>query len=304
MTDRNRTSLDWDDLRYFMALSRHGSLSAAARSLGVNHATVSRRIAALEAQLEAPLFERTAEGYALTAAGRNTLAAAAAMERAASGLGTGAPAADAPRLGRVRVTATPSLSECFLLERLTGLLSHHPGLDLDLIADRRAISLARREADIALRLARPKEGDLLARRLTGLAFGFYARPSWVERLADGEPPCFVTFDDGGAHLPEALWLARSFPGARAVFRTNSEAALAQAARSGCGIALLPRFIGAFDPDLVPIDLKVAPPSRELWLLRRPEDEPAVELVAQFLADLFRRERRRFEGSVFAALDEA
>ncbi len=302
MTDRNRTSLDWDDLRYFMALSRHGSLSAAARSLGVNHATVSRRIAALEGQLEAPLFERTAEGYALTAAGRNTLAAAAAMERAASGLGASAPAADEPRLGRVRVTATPSLSECFLLERLTGLLAVHPGLDLDLIADRRAISLARREADIALRLARPKEGDLLARRLTGLAFGFYARPVWLERLAAGAPPCFVTFDEGGAHLPEPLWLARSFPGARAVFRSNSEAALAQAARSGCGIALLPRFIGAFDPELVPIDLKVAPPSRELWLLRRPEDEPAVELVAQFLADLFRRERRRFEGSVFAGAD--
>lgn len=304
MTDRNRTSLDWDDLRYFMALSRHGSLSAAARSLGVNHATVARRIAALEAQLEAPLFERMPEGYALTAAGRNTLAAAAAMERAASGIGANAPAPDGGRLGRVRVTATPSLAEGFLLERLTGLLAAHPGLDLDLIADRRAISLARREADIALRLARPQDGDLLARRLTGLSFGFYATASWLERLASGEAPCFITFDDGGAHLPEALWLARRFPGARAVFRSNSQAAQALAARSGCGIALLPHFIGTGEPGLIPVDLKAPPPSRELWLLRRPEEEPAVELVTQFLVDLFRRERRRFESSVFAVPDEA
>lgn len=304
MTDRNRTSLDWDDLRFFMALSRHGSLSAAARSLNVNHATVSRRIAALEAQMEAPLFERMPDGYVLTEAGQRTLAAAAAMERAASGIGAAIPLRDSERLGRVRVTATPSLAEGYLLEHLTGLLTAHPGLDLDLIADRRAISLARREADIALRLARPQEGELLARRLTGLSFGFYATAAWVERLAAGEAPCFVTFDEGGAHLPEALWLARRFPGARAVFRSNSQAAQAIAARSGCGIALLPHFIGAADSFLVPVDLNATPPSRELWLLRRPQDEPVVELVAQFLADLFRRERRRFEGSVFTVPDEA
>ncbi|WP_029002345.1 LysR family transcriptional regulator [Azorhizobium doebereinerae] len=294
MADKFRTAPHWEDLRFFIALARHGSLSATARVLGVNHATVSRRITGLETALGARLFERTGSGYALTEAGRRVLEDAAPMEQAAGRISPGA-MPEQP-LGRVRITVTPSIAEGFLLPRLAGFQAVHPGLDIDLIADRRAISLQRREADIALRLARPLEGELVARRLVGLGFGFYATPDWPERIAAGEAPRFIAFDEGGSHLPEALWLTRRFPGARQLFRANSQVAQAMAARAGGGLALLPHFIGACDPELVPVTLAETPPGRELWLLMRPGEgeEPGLRMVVDFLAGLFRAERALFE----------
>ncbi|MFG1422187.1 LysR family transcriptional regulator [Roseixanthobacter liquoris] len=295
MAAHSRTDLDWDQLRVFAALARHGSLSAAARALGVNHSTVSRNVAALEAAIGAPLLARNAAGYDLTEAGRRALDIAMAMERAAKAL-----LEETPRdayAGRVRVTATASLAEVFLLPHLAALQARHPALDLELIADRRAVSLQRHEADIALRLARPQDGDLLARRACGVGLAFYATPDWHARMSQGEAPHFVGFDEAAAHLPEALWLARQFPRARFSFRTNSQAGQAQAAAAGCGIALLPHFLAAGHPALSVLEMPHRPPARELWLLTRPDAraDARFRLVADALLDLFRRERALFEG---------
>ena len=175
MTDRFRTAPDWEDVRFFVALARHGSLSAAARAIGVNHATVSRRVAGLEAALGARLLERRPTGYVLTAPGRAVLQEAAAMEQAAARL----PRFDVvpPVSGLVRLSAPPSLAETFLTTRFGALLDRHPGLDIALVAEHRLASLSRREADLALRLGRPEDGDIIARRLVGIEFGFYAAPS-------------------------------------------------------------------------------------------------------------------------------
>src|SRR5579859_7089116 len=139
MSEKKRTDvpprtmeLDWEDLRFALALARHGSLSAAARALGVNHATVSRRVAGLDAALGATLLERRPTGYVLTAAGRAVLQEAAVMEQAASRL----PRFDAapPLGGMVRLSAPPSLAESFLTSRFGPLLERHPGLDIALVA--------------------------------------------------------------------------------------------------------------------------------------------------------------------------
>ncbi|MFG1462982.1 LysR family transcriptional regulator [Xanthobacter sp. DSM 24535] len=295
MAAHSRTDLDWDQLRIFAALARHGSLSAAARVLGVNHSTVSRNVAGLESAMGTPLLARNATGYALTEAGRRALAVAAQMEHAALALQE-VPAGDA-LTGRVRVTATASLAEVFLLPHLAALQARHPALDLELIADRRTVSLQRHEADIALRLSRPQDGDLLARRACGIGFAFYATAERRERWIAGEAPCFIGFDEAAANLPEALWLARAFPRARVAFRTNSQAAQAQAAAAGCGIALLPRFLAAPHAALVAVEMGERPPARELWVLTRPDarDEPRFALVADALFNLFRSERALFEG---------
>src|SRR4051794_29968453 len=128
MADRFRTGLDWEDVRFFTALARLGSLSATARALGVNHATVARRIAGLEVALGAKLFERRPGGYELTGQGRSALEAASAMEGAAQALSIIEPS---PVLaGMVRLTATPSLAEGFLIPRLAAFREQHPALDL------------------------------------------------------------------------------------------------------------------------------------------------------------------------------
>lgn len=114
---------------------------------------------------------------------------------------------------------------------------------------------------------------------------------------NGEPANFVGFDEAGAHIPEAAWLARHFPGRRLAFRTNIQNTQAEAARAGCGVVLLPCFAAADDRVLVPVRLSEAPPSRELWLLTRRDvgQRPPLRLVTDYLVELFRRERRLFEG---------
>jgi DNA-binding transcriptional LysR family regulator len=294
MAERIRTGVDWQDVRFFAALARHGSLSGAARALAVNHATVARRLAGLEEALGAKLIERRPNGYELTAAGRSALIAAGAMEAAAQSLAR--PAPEQRMGGLVRITATPSLAEAFLIPRLADFRAQYPTIDIELIADRRTVSLARHEADLGLRLARPDDGELIARRVATLGFGFYANAEWRGRLAAGEEPAFVGFDETSAHLPEALWLARRFPGGRLVFRTNSQISQASAARHGGGVALLPHFLGRADPDLDRVLLSETPPSRELWLLRRRDvSAPSpVSLARDFLTALFAKERQLFE----------
>ncbi|MCA1398501.1 LysR family transcriptional regulator [Bradyrhizobium sp. BRP56] len=294
MADQNRTAIDWEDVRLFAALARHGSLSGAARALSVNHATVARRVKSLETTIGERLVERRPDGYVLTRRGARMLDAANDMEAAAARLGhrgtSGAPT------GLVRINAPPSLSQNFLVHRLARLSRQQPGLDIDLATDFRTVSLERREADIALRFGRPEDGDVIARRLVSMGFGFYATADCRRRIDAGDEPVFVGFDEANAHLPEALWLFRKFPHARMSFRTSNQAAQAAAAQAGAGIALLPHFIGRAKRKLCACKLAHAPPPRELWLItrRRDRNDPLVGTVARHLADIFANECALFE----------
>ena len=296
MPDRFRTGLDWEDVRFFAALARHGSLSAAARALTVNHATVARRLAALEQTLGGKLFRRRPTGYELTAAGRSALEAADAMESAAAALSQLEP--ETALTGLVRITATPSLAEVFLIPRLAALQQQHPALDLEITAERRAVSLQRYQSDIALRLGRPERGELLARRVARVAYRFYATPALRDRLKQGAAPSFVGFDEAGSQFPEAVWLARRFGKARLAFRCNNQIGQLAGARAGCGIAMLPCFLAAGDPAMVELRLGEMPPARELWLLTRRDVQktPRIRAVTDVLVDLIRRERALFEGT--------
>ena len=295
MADRFRTAaVDWEDVRFFTALARHGSLSATARALSVNHATVARRLAALEGSLGAKLFKRRPTGYELTGAGRNALAAADTMESAAAALSR--LERDPELTGLVRITATPSLAEGFLIPRLVPLQQQHPALDLEVLADRHSVSLQRHRSDIALRLGRPEDGDLVARRVAGVAYRFYAAVAWRDRLRQGATLSLIGFDEAGAQFPEAAWLRRHFGQARLSLRCNNLSGQIAAARAGCGVAMLPRFLAGDDPALVEVRLSETPPSRELWLLTRRDvhKTPRIRVVVDFLAQLLRRERSRFE----------
>lgn len=295
MAEQNRTGLDWEDIRVFVALARHGSLSAAARALSVNHATVARRIQSLEAALGERFVERRPDGYVLTPAGTRSLAAANDMEAAAAVLVRGG-ADDGPK-GLVRVNAPPSLAQAFVVPKLARLATLHPKLDIDVATEFRAVSLERRETDIALRLGRPEDGDVMAKRLVKVGFGFYGTIACRDRVLSGSAPVFVAFDEANAHLPEALWLSRRFPRARVAFRTDGQIAQAAAARAGAGIALLPHFVGHNDPDLVACELGQTPPTREVWLITRRGDRKdlAIRSVTDFIIRSFEAERIRFEG---------
>ena len=294
MAERICTEADWEDIRVFVALARHGSLSAAARALSVNHATIARRVGSLERQLGKKLVERRPDGYVLTAAGNRTLGAATEMEMAAAALGR-SDTDDGPT-GIVRVNTMPGLAHGFLVSRLASLARRHPGLDIDLATDIRAVSLERRETDIALRLGRPQDGDVIAKNLVTFGFGFYASAEWRRRIRKGAAPVFVGFDEANANLPEAVWLARHFPRARVALRTDNQFAQAIAAAASVGVALLPHFIGRAGDRLDLCALANIPPPRELWLVTRRQDskELAIRTVTDFLIQIFRDERELFE----------
>ncbi|HWK93790.1 MAG TPA: LysR family transcriptional regulator [Pseudolabrys sp.] len=294
MADRFRTRLDWSDVRVFAALARHGGLSAAARALAVNHATVARRFANLEKVLGTKLLERRPTGYILTAAGRQALEGATAMEQSAAMLQQvqAAPAV----AGMIRVTATPSMA-AYVIARLRPLQEMYPALDFEVTTERSRASLPRHQSDIALRLGRPERGGILGRRVAKVGYGYYATAEWRDRLLGGASPVLIGFDEAGAQFPEARWLAERFRGVRIGFRSNYQTGQIAAACAGLGIAMLPHFLAATEPTLARLSLPQKPPDRELWLLTRSDvrSTQPVRIATEYLVELFRRDRALFEG---------
>ncbi len=287
MTVQKQTAaLNWDDLRIFLELARTGSLSAAARALRISHATVGRRVAALEESLSRSLVERRADGYSLTTDGEAVFALADGMDERALAILRRAASRDgreAGLTGTVRLTTTQALADRFLTPRLGPFRARHPGIDLEVTVDNRSLSLARREADIAIRLARPRHGDLIARRLATIGYGLFA--------AAGAPDTVIGYDEALADLPEAVWLARHMAGRRVAFRSNSVQAQLAAAKAGFGVAMLPLWLVAEEPDLLPVPGGEPPLTREAWLVVHPDlrDVPRVRAVIEHLAALFTAE---------------
>src|SRR5215471_10223030 len=219
MPDRKRTAnLDWEDVRYFVALARNGTLSRTARALRVNHATVARRIGNLEALFGRALFDRRSNGYVLTAEGKTVLREASVMDEAALSFLRRRDVAT-ELSGLVRLAVGQVLAERFLVDRLRAFHDRYPAIDLEVIGGSRVVSLAKREADVALRYGAPKDSELVARRLATIMFGLYASIPYRDKLKAGEPPVFIGFDEESDFIAEAGWLTRHFADQRFSFRT-------------------------------------------------------------------------------------
>lgn len=276
--------MDWEDVRVFLALAEQGSLSAAARRLDVDHTTVARRLAALEATLGVRLADRLPRAVSLTEAGRRFAARAAGMRDEAFALQRLARGLDAAEGGAVRVSAPPVFARVVVAPRLGELRRRHPGIVLDLIADQAFADLDRSEADLALRLSRPEPRGLIGRKLGEMRFGVYAAPDYLER-----PPAaweFVAHDRMPPELPQEAWLEEFRDGRPVTFRSNDNGILAAAARAGVGVALLPRYLAEAEPGLVALNPGRPLPSREIWLAVHDDVRraPRVRAVIDFLAE--------------------
>ena len=276
---------DWENLRHFVVLAREGTLSAAARQLGVDHATVARRVAALEAETGLKLIDRRARSYALTDDGRRIAATALPMEEAAFAVGRAVQAAKPGLRGEVSVSAPPSLANALVAPQLYRLRRRHAGIRIKLIGEKRSASLNRREADVALRLSRPREPGLVARKIGSFGFGLYGAPDYVKDTPR-HARAFITYDDSMDDAPQQKWIQAVAAGNEIVLRTNDLENQAAAARTGVGLAVLPHFLGDGDPRLERCDASPAPPSRDVWLLvhRDIRQAPLVRAVMEFLTD--------------------
>jgi DNA-binding transcriptional LysR family regulator len=275
---------DWENLRFFLEARRAGSLSKASTRLRVDHTTVSRRIAALEASLGVRLFDRGPRGYEPTRIADELFSLAEtleaqvlAIERHAR-LGT-------DHAGVVRIATTEQIAAAFVIPAIPALRARHPAIVLEVSADNRDVSLARREADLAVRYGRPKEPGLVGRKLGELEHAFYAARSGRGAAAlDLETDAFVGYDDSLGHVEPERWLERVAPRRRVVFRANSLLCLRAAVRAGLGVALMPCFFGDSDPTLERLRSELAPPPRELWVVVHEElrRSPRVRAVLDFL----------------------
>ena len=262
-------SLNWNDLRFVLAVARTRSLAGAARRLGVNDTTVARRIAQAEQRLGAHLFERNLGILHPTEAGAAVVAGAERVELEVQALESAVSGADGLAAGSVRVTSVPIMVNRVLVPALPRLLRNHPQLRVELIAEPRDLSLTKREADIALRLARPRtEGRAIARRIGQLDFAVY-EPS----RKGTEPLPWITYDDTMADLPQGRWIAeRAIRDRQAPpqVMVNDAEAIFQSVKAGLGRSLLPTFVGDREPGLARHSDAPAPLSRELWLMVHPE----------------------------------
>jgi DNA-binding transcriptional LysR family regulator len=275
---------DWEDIRHFLAVAQSGTLSGAARSLKVDHATVSRRLASLEAALDVRLVERMPRACRLTTIGRQVLERAIEMEAGAHGIARLAKAAHAPLVGRVTLSAPPVLVAHLLAEQLARFRAEYPDIRLSLSAQGQQVSLSRREADIAVRLVRPDEGGSVARKVGTMAFGLYAHRSYAH-LAAPERWQFIAFDQSFADMPQQSWLLGIAGGRPVACELNHISEHLIAVRAGAGVAGLPCFLGDRDHDLVRIDEDVPCFTRDIWLLvhRDLRKTPAVRAVMDFAA---------------------
>lgn len=279
--------LDWDDLRHFTALADEGSLSAAARRLGVEHATVARRIAALEDKVGVKLVDRRGGRYVLTGAGERVADHARRMEAEALGIERALRAGLEEAFVQVSVSAPPLIISHLVAPRLPVLRRAHPRLRLLLLGQSRFVSLTRGEADLALRLTRPNDATLVVRKVGSVTYRLYGSKDYVTSHRP-EEFAFIAFDESLENAPHQVWL-RNLAGERpTLLRSNDLAIQTAAAQAGVGVVALPTFVGEA-AGLVKADPDDGSSTRDLWLAfhRDLRDTPAVAAVASFLADCVR-----------------
>lgn len=288
-------NLDWNDIPLLLTLATSGSMSETGRALGMDTSTVSRRLQAAEKALKVRLFIREPGGYVPTDAGRVFLARAEAVAGDVHGMLLDTRAEAEGLAGPVRLTAIDALFNYWLVPHLAALLSAHPRLRLQLLAANNDLSFSRREADLAIRMARPKQdAALLMRKVGELGFAVYGAPALATLAKEQWPDaCWLAYGDELSRVPEMQWLQRLQPSRLIQF--SSAATMVQACVAGSGLALLPCIIG----DRAGLARMSTAPElhRDMWLLshRDAGNVARFRLVAEWLRSLFALDAAAFRG---------
>lgn len=281
------TAMNWDDLRFVLALSNAGSLARAAKVLDVDHTTVGRRVEAAEASLGVRLFTRTTTGYLPTIDADRLLAPMKQVEEAVLAVERGAVAHRDALEGVVRVTSPETFGVSYLAPRLAAFGLRHPGLSVELVPAGEVLDLGRRQAELAVRFFRSKQASLVVRRAGDVGYGLYASREYLARHPVKGPADLVQHRVlsamPGPGILEAVWLKKLNPRVQPAFMSTVSLALLGAARASAGVAVLPRYLGDAEPTLRHIPMPNVP-SEAIWLtvhrdLRR---TPRVRALLDFL----------------------
>ncbi|GCD49708.1 LysR family transcriptional regulator [Acetobacter pasteurianus] len=286
-----KRTLDWRNLQFFVAVARSGSLSEAGRLLGVDHATVGRHIVALERSVGKTLFERHPRGYALTRYGEDLFVTAEAMDREATQVEASSPAHGLT--GTVRISALEGVANFFLASRIGPLLADNPALTVEILTIQQIIALSRRQADIAITVTPAVDDRFLCEKLTSYYLCVYATHEYLAR-----EPAIKKREDFSSHLfsgyvDEMIFMREldyleDLGVSRKMVRIQNSSVQAQmeAACSGLCMAVLPTFVAATRPELVPVLPEETRLERHYWLITRAEEQktPRIDRVCDFIRE--------------------
>ena len=288
--------MDWGDLRYVLETVRHGGLSGAARELGVNHATVARRIAAAEAALGAPLFDRRPTGYVPTEAGQDAARAAELFETEHATLSRTIAAREDTLSGPLTVTAPQLMIQTVLAPILGDFARQHPEIRLTALGANATLNLAHREADVAIRIAHDPDPDLVGRRVASQQSTVYAHRDYVADLvASGRTGLdwlrFVHWEEAPKAVMEA------YPDTKVLMYLDDMVAMIGAVRAGLGATRMACFLGDTDPDLVRVPGLELMPYAPVWVLTHADlrHVPRIAAFSRFVSDALRAQRPTFAG---------
>lgn len=284
--------LNWDDLRFLLAVARTGSMSGAARELDVNHATVIRRIRSLEEQLGTRLFERQGHSYVITPAGQVAFDAAERMEAQSVGVERQVIGQATALSGKIRVTAPEPMGRIYLLPAIREFNSLYPDILIDLSLSMRSYDLGMREADVAFRVTADPPQDLVGNKLADLWLAVYTRKG--ESLDPADVEQVISID----HLVQEKlgWEERYFPEAKVSLYTDSPAVAADAIKEGFGVSMLPSGIGELDPELERLPGIPVERGSEIWLLTHLDirSNARMRLFRDFMQEFFARKGAEFD----------
>lgn len=296
---QNRSNLDWDDARHFLAVAREGQMLGAARRLGISQAKLSRRIAALESAIGARLLDRTTRGSTMTETGLGLFAAAERMEAEILGAIDRIGGQEGVA-GTVRIGAPDGFGGAFLAPRLGALRAAWPGLRIQLVPMPRSFSLSEREADIAIMVGRPERGRLRVRRLTDYTLGLYAAPTYLDRHGRPAVPAdlrhrdLVGYVEDLVYTPELNYAAEVLKDWRSTVEVATAIGQLEAVRSGAGIGVLHDFMaaGRRDLELLFPEIRI---ERSYWTVwhENLKSTRRVQAVVDFLDSAARAERSQF-----------
>ena len=279
---------DWEDLRYFIVFAHEQSLSGAARKLKVDHATVARRISALESSLNLKLVDRRPRSYVITEDGERIAQLGRRMESESFAVQRTALAGQESYAGEVTVSAPPALACALIAPRINVLRTQHPQLSLQLIGSLGSASLSRREADIAVRLSRPKEPDLVARKVATVSFYLYGSADYLSKTAPADL-AFIAYDETLEQSPQQAWLKEQAGDRPILLRSNDLNIQANFVQAGAGVAALPSFLGEHY-GLQTMETSGAGLARDVWLVVHSDirHTPSIQAVMSFLVSCFEK----------------
>jgi DNA-binding transcriptional LysR family regulator len=284
--------MNWDDLRFFLALAREGTVSGAGQALKVKHTTVSRRVTALEEKLGSRLFDRSSGGYAMTQTGENLYPHALSMEEIAQAADREVFGMDTQLSGSLKLTASYDIFNRLITPTLHEFTNRYPGIELELLASTGLADLASRQADIALRLTPKPPEYLIGREVLPLRHGVYASAKYLTKKRSKEQLILWEHD---REMPE--WVNDHFSGARVVARTSEIMTMMEAARNHMGIARMPCYVGDGESSLRRLDVSLTPSKWGVWVLSHVDlrSTARVRVCREFLIDVITQQRDLIEG---------